>query len=64
MPDHALDSILDAWDLPVNWEADGTPAQLELGMQLGSMEGLDYIDSFVFDEYAFINQHTIELLGS
>ena len=28
LPDHALDSILDARDLPVNEEADGTSAQL------------------------------------
>ena len=55
-PDHALDSILDPWDLPVNQEADGTFAQLEIGKQLGSMDGMDLIDSLVFDEYAFINQ--------
>ena len=54
MPDHALDSILDACDLPVNEEADGTSAQLEIGKQLGSMDRMDHIDSFVFDEYAFI----------
>jgi hypothetical protein len=29
LPDHALDSILDARDLPVNQETDGTSAQLE-----------------------------------
>ena len=56
MPDHALDPILDACDLPVNEEADGTSAQLEIGKQLGSMDGMYPIDSFVFDEYAFINQ--------
>jgi hypothetical protein len=49
-PDHALDSILDVWDLPVNLEADGTSAQLETGKQLGPMDGMDHIDSFVFNE--------------
>jgi hypothetical protein len=56
MPDHALDSILDACDLPVNEEADGTSTQLEIGKQLGSMDWMDHIDSLVFDEYAFIYQ--------
>ncbi len=56
MPDHALDSILDACDLPINEEADGTSAQIEICKQLGSMDGMDCIDRFVFDEYAFINQ--------
>jgi hypothetical protein len=42
MPDHAMDSILDAWDLPVNQEADGTSAQFEIGKQLGSMDGMDH----------------------
>ena len=51
MPDHALDPILDVCDLPVNEEADGTPAQLEIGKQLSSMDGMDHINSFVFDEY-------------
>ena len=31
-------------------------AQLEIGKQLGSMDGMDPIDSCVFDAYAFINQ--------
>ena len=31
-------------------------AQLEIGKQLGSMDGMDGIHSFVFDEYAFLNQ--------
>ena len=56
LPDHALDSILNARDFPVKEEADGTSAQLEIGKQLGSMDGMDRINSFVFDEYAFINQ--------
>ncbi len=57
MPDHALDFILDACNLPVNEEADGTSTQLKIGSkQLGSMDGMDPIDSFVFDGYAFINQ--------
>ena len=51
--------MLDAPDLPVNEEADGTSAQLEIGKQLGSMNGMDRINSFVFDEYAFINHHSI-----
>jgi hypothetical protein len=33
MPDHALDSILDVCDLPVNEETDGMSAQLEIGKQ-------------------------------
>ena len=40
----------------VKEEADGMSAQLEIGKQLGSMDGMDRINSFVFDEYAFINQ--------
>ena len=48
--------MLDAPDLPVKEETDGTSAQLEIGKQLGSMDGMDRINSFVFDEYAFINQ--------
>ena len=31
-------------------------AQLEIGKQLGSMDRMDRIHCFVFDEYAFINQ--------
>ena len=54
LPDHALDSMLDARDLPVKEEADGMSAQLELGKQLGSMDRMDRINSFVFDDYAFI----------
>jgi hypothetical protein len=42
--------------LPVNEEADGTSVQLEIGAQLGWMNGMDPIDSVVFDEDAFINQ--------
>ena len=56
MPDHALDPILDAGNLPVNEKSDGTSTQLEIGKQLGSMDRMDYIDSFVFNKYAFINQ--------
>jgi hypothetical protein len=52
LPDHALDSMLEARDL----SADGTSAQLEIGKQPGSMDGMDRINSFVFNEYAFINQ--------
>jgi hypothetical protein len=47
-PDHALDSILDAWDLPVNQEADGTSAQLEIGKQLGSMDGMNHNEQNYF----------------
>jgi hypothetical protein len=56
MPDHPLDSILDAWNLPVNEEADRTTTELEICEQLSSMDRMDPIDRFVFDEYAFINQ--------
>ena len=56
LPDHTLDFMLDARDLPVKEESDGTSAQLETGKQLGSVDGMDRINSFVFDEYAFINQ--------
>jgi hypothetical protein len=56
MPDYALNSLLDACEIPVNEETDGTSAQLEIGKQLGSIYGMHHIDSFVFDEYAFINQ--------
>ncbi len=56
MPDHALDSILHACNLPVHEEADGASAQIETDKQPGSMDGTDLIDSFVFYEYAFINQ--------
>jgi hypothetical protein len=48
--------MLDARDLPVKEEADGTSAQLEIGKQPGSMDRMDRINSFVFDKYAFINQ--------
>jgi hypothetical protein len=48
--------MLDARNLPVMEEVDGTPAQLETGKQMGLMEGMDYFNSFVFDKYAFINQ--------
>ncbi len=58
MPDHALDSILDACGPPVTEDADGTSAQIEIDKQPGSMDGTDLTDSFVFDEYAFINQET------
>ena len=51
-----MDSMLDARDLPVKEEADGMSAQFEISKQLGSMDGTDRINSFVFDEYAFINQ--------
>jgi hypothetical protein len=37
LPDHALGSILDVHDLPVNQEADGTFAQLEIGKQLSAV---------------------------
>jgi hypothetical protein len=56
LPDHALDSMLDARDLPVKEEADGTSTQLDIGKQLGSMDVMDCINRFVFDAYAFINQ--------
>jgi hypothetical protein len=56
LPYHALDSILDARDLRADEKPDGTSARLETGKQLGSMKEMDYINSFVFDEYAFINQ--------
>ena len=48
--------MLDARDLPVKEEAEGTSAQLETGKQPGSMDGMDRINSFVFDTYACINQ--------
>jgi len=35
---------------------DGMSAQLEIGKQSGSMDGMDRINSFVFDQYASINQ--------
>ena len=65
MPDHALDSMLDARDLPVKEKADGTSAQLEIGKGLSMNNvctfarapgGMDPINSFVFAEYACINQ--------
>ena len=48
--------MLDAGDLPVEVEADGTSAQLEMGKQPGSMDRMDRGNGFVFDEYAFIDQ--------
>ena len=48
--------MFDARDLPVKEEADGVPAQLEIGEQLGSMNGMNRINSFVFHDYAFIHQ--------
>jgi len=42
--------------LPVKKEADGTSPQLQTVKQLGPMDGMVCINSFVFDDYALINQ--------
>ena len=56
MTDHALDSILDARNFPVKEETDGMSAHLEISRQPGSMDGMDRINSFVFNKHAFINK--------
>jgi hypothetical protein len=43
LQDHALDSMLDAHDFPVEEEADGMSAQLEIGEQMGSMDSIGFL---------------------
>lgn len=62
-PDHPADTFFDARDLPVEQEPEWASAELEIGQQLGLVDGLNRIDGLVFDEDAPLDAHVGAIAG-